>query len=222
MGRLSTVHDERSVHPAMRDESSRDRETDHRISNSLQFLAAMLRHESRGATSVASARQSLENAAGRLAAMARLHRQLTAHPADSDVCLGEFIEPICDDICESIGVAIHRRLDHVTLKASQAVQIGIILNELAMNAVKHGDHDGHRVVLTMSAEVMYGRNFALRITDNGSGLPAEFDCDGTAGLGMSIIKSSVDKLGGTMHVLDLSRGAGFEIRVPRQVGCRSR
>lgn len=106
MKQVSTIklRDDRSVHPAMREEPSRDRETDHRISNSLQFLAAMLRHESREATSVISARQSLENAAGRLAAMARLHRQLTSHPADSDVCLGEFIEPICDDISESIGL----------------------------------------------------------------------------------------------------------------------
>lgn len=190
-------------------------ETDHRIANSIQFAAAMLRHESRQITTVKAARLAMTNAAGRLNAVAQMHRQLARSLPDQDVDLAQFLEPFCEDISQSIGVVLNIESEEVTLRADVATQLCIILNELAMNAVKHGDHRGQPVTLTLKA-VRRGDSW-LRITlhDNGTGLPEDFCLHGATGLGMTIVTSTVKKLGGSIRILaDSGDGAGFEIDLP--------
>ena len=188
-------------------------ETDHRIANSIQFAAALLRHESRQITTVSSARTALLTAASRLAAVAHMHRQLTRHTLSREVNLAEYLEPFCDDVSQSIGAVFDVTAADMTLRSDVAGQICIILNELAMNAVKHGDNDGEPVVLTMNA-AHNGRG-RLRITlhDNGRGLPEDFSLREATGLGITIITSTVEKLGGSIRTLD-GAGAGFEIDLP--------
>ncbi|WP_212751922.1 sensor histidine kinase [Roseovarius arcticus] len=189
------------------------REIDHRIANSIQIAAAMVKHASRGITDVASARDALASAMSRLTAIARMHRQLSQDLPDSEVDLARFLTPFCSDITQSIGAIIEVQAKDVTLRADKATQVCIILNELAMNAVKHGGHDDESVILSLEA-VHSGRD-QLRITlrDNGRGLPAGFSLHTQDGLGMTIITSAVEKLDGTLSPLHGS-GAGFEITLP--------
>jgi len=195
-------------------EKTRQEETDHRISNSLAFLAAMLRFESREIASVAEARASLNHAAGRLRAMARLHRALAAQPDEREVALADRLQTLCADVSESNGLSIDVRSDDVPACAQQIAQFGIILNELAANAVKHGDQSGYPVVMTLTAESLPDGPLRFRIVDNGPGLPDDFDFETSTGLGMSIVTSTVAKLGGTITTLDDRRRAGFEIVLP--------
>lgn len=192
------------------------REIDHRIANSIQIAAAMMKHAIRGITDVASARDALESAMLRLTAIARTHRQLSQDLPDSEVDLAQFLTPFCTDITQSIGAIIEVKAKDVTVRADKATQICIILNELAMNAVKHGGHDDEPVILSLKA-VSNGRG-ELRITlrDNGRGLPLGFSLHTEDGLGMTIITSAVEKLGGTLRPLRGS-GAGFEINLPLRV-----
>jgi len=201
----------RSAHAT--DLEARDREIDHRIANSIQIAAAMVKHASRGITDVASARDALESATLRLTAIARMHRQLSQDTPESEVDLADFLTPFCSDITQSMGAIFEVRANDVTLRADKATQVCIILNEMAMNAVKHGGHDGDDVILSLDA-VRIGRG-QLRITlrDNGRGLPAGFSLHTADGLGMTIITSAVEKLGGTLRSLHGS-GAGFEITLP--------
>lgn len=194
---------------------TRQMETDHRIANSIQFAAAMLRFESREITNVMSAHTALLNAAGRLTAIAHMHRELTRPRLRREVHLAEYLEPFCADILHSIGVVLEVQAADVTLRSDVASQICIILNELAMNAVKHGGKDGVPVILTLEA-LRDGRDrLCITLRDNGRGLPEDFSLQETSGLGMSIITSTVEKLGGSIRTVP-GAGAGFEIDLPRE------
>lgn len=188
-------------------------ETDHRAANSFQFAASMLRHESRAISDVEDARRALRNAGVRLAAMGTLHRQLSGTPSRAPVDLTEALTPICSEIERGLDVRTSIRAPGIVMPADDAVQIGTVLSELAMNAAKHGRRDGGPV--TLSCEVVRPRRGGLRILarDDGAGLPEGFEMDRSTGLGMMIVAATVEQLAGTIRVLP-GAGACFEIDLP--------
>ncbi|MDO5759263.1 MAG: sensor histidine kinase [Rhodobacterales bacterium] len=160
-----------------------------------------------------SARAALNNAVGRLEAISRVHRQLAQKGPEYEVDLDAFLDSFCADVLQSIGAIVEVRANDVRLRADVASQICIFLNELAMNSVKHGGRDGKPVILTVDVTAMPGNQLRFVISDNGSGLPPDFDLDHASGLGMIIVTSTVGKLGGTIRTTE-SVGAGFEIMLP--------
>ncbi len=207
-GGLRTVRGNRAT-----DFEARQKEADHRIANSIQIAAAMLKHASRGITDAASARDAIECAILRLTAIARMHRQLSQDAPDGDVDLAHFIRPFCADIAQSIGAIVDVKAMGVTLRADAATQICVILNELAINAVKHGGLAGTPVILSVHAERHKNGQLQITLRDNGRGLPSGFSLRGKDSLGMTIITSTVEKLGGSLRPLH-GAGAGFEIMLP--------
>lgn len=187
------------------------RETDHRVSNCLQFLTVMLRHESKRIDSAEAAREVLEKAAGRLAAMARVHRQLTTYAPDEAVDLAGFLRPFCADVAETLDIAVSVQAPAISVPASMACEIGIILNEFATNAAKHACCDRRAAGVQVMATHDNGQ---LRIvfSDDGDGLPEGFSLEDSAGLGVMIMISSAQKIGGTMRVVP-GRGTCFEVAV---------
>jgi len=188
-------------------------ETDHRIANSLQFLAATLRHESRQISDVQSARQILDNTACRLAATARLHREISKVQPEGDVKFSEAFEGLCSEISEVLGVHFICATKGVVIQASMVGDLCTIINEFAINAKKHGKHGNDPVIVTVG--VSRGPAHALHIvlSDNGHGLPKDFSFENSSGLGMLILTSTVEKLGGTIKAVDHA-SAAFEIALP--------
>jgi two-component sensor histidine kinase len=188
-------------------------ETNHRIGNSLMFLAASLRSESCRVKSIAGARRALENSAGRIAAVAHMHASL-AHHYEGEVEMADFLQPFADDLAKSIGATLRFECGRVKLNARVAADLSVVINELAMNAVKHGEHHDGDVELRISARTREGGGVRVYITDNGAGLPRGFSIEQTNGLGMTIITSVVSRLGGTIRTAN-GRGAAFEIDLPQ-------
>ena len=198
----------------LRSAKARQIETDHRIANHIQFAAAVLRHESRYIDDVESARLALSNAIGRLNAIAQIHLQLTRDLPETEVGLEQFLEPFCKSVFDSIGATFIVTAPGVTLHGPVAAQICVLLNEMAMNTVKHGKHGGAPVHLTLTAEPCDNDRLRLSLRDNGAGFPDDFCLGDSCGLGMTIITSTVEKLGGSIRAL-AGQGAGFEIELPR-------
>src|SRR5215467_7140255 len=120
------------------------REVNHRVGNSLQIIASLLRLQASSATQD-DVKIALTNAMGRVAAVAQVHRRLyTSHDLKS-VLLNQYLDALLEDLRRS---AEGNRMSRLTLKAEpieidpdRAVAIGIIVNELVMNAVKYAYTD---------------------------------------------------------------------------------
>jgi two-component sensor histidine kinase len=170
------------------------REVNHRVGNSLQIIASLL-HLQANSSGQDDVKAALTNAMGRVAAVAQVHRRLyTSHDLKS-VLLNQYLEALLEDLRRS---AEGNKMSRLTLKAEpieidpdRAVAIGIIVNELVMNAVKYAYPDGAgpiHVRLTGN-----GDDLELSIADDGVGLNAKADPRST-GMGQRIVTAMAQKL----------------------------
>ncbi len=188
-------------------------EADHRIANSIQLTAIMLKRESRGIVDADSARAALERASVRLMATARLHRHLSQDVDGTSVDLARFLAPVCAEIEDSTDAILRVRADDVLVSADIAAQLCLVITELALNAVKHGSRDGAPVTLSLEAAIAGRNNLRLLASDDGPGGSAGPTAQG--GFGMRMITSTVARLGGRVDIT-YATGTGItcEIEVP--------
>ena len=163
-------------------------EADHRIANSFQIAAAILNREERGITDVAQAKLALQQAAARLLATARIHRTLCQSPHQGPIVMGELLEALRIDVRDSIGIPVEVQADGVTVPFHVAIDLGLIVSEMAINTAKHGVRDGRTPTLTVDVDKNGLGNIRLRIDDDGPGLPEGFDLGRSWGLGITIIE----------------------------------
>jgi two-component sensor histidine kinase/CheY-like chemotaxis protein len=170
------------------------REVNHRVGNSLQIIASLLHLQANSSTNE-GVKAALTNAMGRVAAVAQVHRRLyTSHDLKS-VLLNQYLEALLEDLRRS---AEGNKMSRLTLKAEtveidpdRAVAIGIIVNELVMNAVKYAYPDGAGPIhVELKAQ---GDDLVLSIADDGVGLNVKVDPRST-GMGQRIVSAMASKL----------------------------
>jgi len=175
------------------------REVNHRVGNSLQIIASLL-HLQASSSAQDDVKAALTNAMGRVAAVAQVHRRLyTSHDLKS-VLLNQYLDALLEDLRRS---AEGNRMSRLTLKAEpveidpdRAVAIGIIVNELVMNAVKYAYPDGAGPIhIDLAA---HHDNLVLSIADNGVGLNAKSDPRST-GMGQRIVAAMASKLAASVE-----------------------
>jgi two-component sensor histidine kinase len=170
------------------------REVNHRVGNSLQIIASLLHLQANSATQD-DVKAALTNAMGRVAAVAQVHRRLyTSHDLKS-VMLNQYLEALLEDLRRS---AEGNRMSRLTLKTEpveidpdRAVAIGIIVNELVMNAVKYAYPDGAGPIHVELKAL--GDDLELAIADDGVGLNVKTDPRST-GMGQRIVSAMASKL----------------------------
>ena len=170
------------------------REVNHRVGNSLQIIASLLHLQANSAVQE-DVKAALTNAMGRVAAVAQVHRRLyTSHDLKS-VLLNQYLEALLEDLRRS---AEGNKMSRLTLKAEaieidpdRAVAIGIIVNELVMNAVKYAYPEGAGPIhVELKAA---GDDVLLAIADDGVGLNVKVDPRST-GMGQRIVSAMASKL----------------------------
>lgn len=173
------------------------REFEHRLVNSLQLIVSLLSSQSRSATTVEAAEQ-LTIAAGRVAALGRVHRRLHLLDHQNSVQLKEYLHGLCEDLSDLLfqeqeGRAVVVTGEDVKLPTTLGIPLGFIVNELITNAVKYAKGN-----ITVRIETS-AKAHSLSVTDDGPGLPAGFDPANSSGLGMRIVQSLVKQINGTLQ-----------------------
>jgi len=187
----------------------------------LQIIASLL-HLQANSSSQDDVKTALTNAMGRVAAVAQVHRRLyTSHDLNS-VLLNQYLDALLDDLRRS---AEGERMSRLTLKAApveidpdRAVAIGIIVNELVMNAVKYAYTDcAGPIHVELHSE---GDELVLSIADDGVGLDARADAGSdrrSTGMGQRIVGAMAAKLEATVERDQGHVGTRIVLRFPRAI-----
>lgn len=185
-------------------------ELHHRVANSLQLATGfLLRARLRLDSGVLQ--QVLDETAARLVAVGLLHRFLYLHGEEREVDLKPFFEEVCHAIAASTGLQCHTAAESIRVPGHVAQSLGVVVNELALNAAKHGyggEAAGGRISIDCRRDAEGQLRLAVR--DGGKGLPDGFRVDGAHGMGMATVTAIVRQLRGRLDAAN-DGGASFTL-----------
>jgi len=189
------------------------RESDHRLMNGLQMTVSLLSLQSRASANAEAASQ-LAVAANRIATIGRVHQRLHSFDGVQTVAFKQYLEDLCRDFSTMVSseeraaqVIVVEGMD-VKLPTVTGIPLGFIVNELITNAAKYG-----KGRITVRLEPNPGNGYALSVGNDGSVLPEGFDPAACTGLGMRIIRSLVERIGGQLRIDRGDRNQGTRFTV---------
>jgi two-component sensor histidine kinase len=192
------------------------KEMHHRVKNNLQTIAMLLRLQL-GQDKALSPQDILNESINRVLSIATVHEILSEAVADevdildliervSRTISGNMINPTAD-----ISIIVHG--DEVLLDSQRATGLTLVANELLQNAIEHGLADRARGKITVNLTQTHNC-LTLNVTDDGCGLPADFDLETDLGLGLNIVRTSVlEDMQGTFLIGPHSNGPGTEVQI---------
>jgi len=191
------------------------RELAHGVANNFATVAAFISARSK-TISDAQARSVLNEAVEQIRMMGQVHSRLRT--GDRHVSLGsqDFLENLCDELKASLArgrqISVECEADDLALSTHQAISLGLIVNELVMNAIKHAFPEGRRGCIRVGLKVLRDDQLRLYVEDDGVGFTRRQRRNG--GLGQDLVKSLSRELGGRLEVKTSEEGSSFQLLLP--------
>ncbi len=186
------------------------KEVNHRVQNSLQLVVAFLAMQANAENDETLTRH-LGEAQRRLSAVALVHRRLYSDDTVTVIDLGRYIEDLLTEMQSSMGAEWTGRvtmdLAPLLISADAAVQIGLVLVELVINAQKYA-YAGKSGPIAVTLERFRNR-FRLTVADRGQGRIGT-----RTGFGTRMLTAMVKRLDGTIEESDNAPGLRFTVSAP--------
>jgi two-component sensor histidine kinase len=91
-----------------------------------------------------------------------------------------------------------------------AIPIGLIINELMTNSLKHAFPDQKTGEIKVDFRRHNGKEFRLSVSDSGIGMPENFNFREATSLGLQLVNTLADQLRGRLELYS-EQGTRFEI-----------
>ncbi|MBT3380405.1 MAG: response regulator [Lentisphaerae bacterium] len=189
------------------------REIHHRVKNNLGVIDSLLRLQLDHVTDQ-QAVDVLQESRNRIKSMWLIHRALYQSDKLSSVDFSEYIRHLVEELFATYNSSPDRvrlvlDLEDVSLDIDRAIPCGLIVNELISNALKYAypSDDSGDVRLSMRP---VGDGLELVVSDDGVGLPEDFEFERAASLGLRLVSLLTRQLKGE---LDVRREAGTLFKI---------
>jgi two-component sensor histidine kinase len=173
-------------------------ELNHRTKNNMQMLLSLLSSAGRRASSE-EAKRTLDEACGRIAAMAAAQRVLYGRADTDRFGVDEFLKAVCQTMQQTLPPDVNIVCEPAEgeLANDAAMPLALIVNELVTNAVKHGIKDGARDSVRISLIESAGQ-LSLSIEDPGEGF--DLNTVRKTSSGLQLVSGLARQLRGTFEV----------------------
>lgn len=197
------------------------REVHHRVRNNLQAVINLIYLQAVH-TRDGQVRQVLQETRDRVKSIALIHEKLYQTRDFAHIDFAEYIHSLAKELINSYQLnpdtlVLKVQVNDISLDVDTAVPLGVIINELLSNALKHafpspetgpGSREGEiRFELRSGAD----QQLILTVSDNGVGLPAEIDLTNSPSLGLQLVRMLTDNMRGTLEARQ-DGGTTFEIK----------
>ncbi|MGD9975296.1 MAG: sensor histidine kinase [Desulfatirhabdiaceae bacterium] len=192
------------------------KEVHHRVKNNLQIISSLV---SLQADTLADEQlqEVFSDVRDRVRTMALVHEKLYQSDDLARLDFSEYAHGLLNYLWSAHGAATRNvrltmSITPVILPVEMVVNCGLILNELAANAIKHAfPHDGGgEVSVTLEHDAATG-DTCLCVRDSGVGLPPDLDCRQASSLGLRLVKMLTKQIHGSLQT-GPGPGAEFQIR----------
>lgn len=189
------------------------KEIHHRVKNNLQIMTSLMNIQS-NYLEKGVALDAIKASQSRMNAMSLIHEKLYQSSSLVSINMHKYITELCTYLVESFGgdknVAIQIDADEVDFDVSQAVPLGLILNEAITNAIKYAFVGNKNNCLNISLISTGDDLWTLEIRDNGKGLPSTLQFRKSNSIGITLMETLTEQLNGKM---DLKNDGGLKISI---------
>ena len=190
---------EEATKASLREKETLLAEVHHRVKNNLAVISGLLNLQMHSVTNDYT-RDVLLDCKSRVASMALVHEKLYRSHSLAEIDLHSYLPDLINEIRNAFldsgeRIKVEITVPHIFMTVSEAIPCGLILNELITNSFKHAfaDQINPEIKISISRE---GQDLEIRVSDNGAGMPVELKPEKAETLGLILIQSLVDQLGG--------------------------
>lgn len=190
------------------------KEIHHRVKNNLMVIQSLLNLQSRYIKDD-DARNIFKDSQNRAKSMALIHQRLYQSDNLKRIDFGDYIRSLATDLFHTINVInpelinLNIDVENLMLDVNTAIPLGLILNELLTNSLKHAFPDGRKGIITVK---FYndGSKFHLIVSDDGVGIPKSLDHTKSDSLGLRLVNSLSKQINAEVEVKS-TNGTSFEL-----------
>ena len=205
------------VKSSLREKELLLKEIHHRVKNNLQITSSLLRLQAAKIPD-AAVRQVLRESQDRIRSMALVHEMLYRSQDLARVDFPQYVRALVPQLFRSYnpGGRIRYRveIDEIVFGVDLAVPCGLIINELVANALKHAFPGDRRGEICVRMRLEQDR-YRLSVEDDGIGFPAGLDVSQTGTLGLQLVRTLTEQIGGRLQE-KTGQGTAFVIDLPRE------
>lgn len=188
------------------------REVHHRIKNNIAAISSLLSLRMKSLNNP-EAVAVLQDAIGRVDSMRILYDKLLLDEAYTQASVKNYVESLIDMIVAlfpgGAAIALNKHIADFQLDPKRLFLLGIIINELLTNIMKYAFAGRDAGQITFALASANGR-VSLTLQDDGVGLPAGFDSEGSGGFGLMLVRMLCQQLGG---IFSITAQAGTRCRI---------
>jgi len=193
-------------------------EIHHRVKNNLQIIDSLLGMQS-DMLNNSAAISVLKESQNRVKSMALIHQVLYQSLDFSRTDFSSFIQSLVDNLSVSYALDTSRIVinidtdQEVLLPIDVSIPLGLILNELCTNAMKYAFTEGRCGNIDISLKRQNPGQLLVCISDDGVGIPDDFDIENTQSLGLQLVQLLSEQISAelTIHRKNPTR---FSLIVP--------
>lgn len=192
------------------------KEIHHRVKNNLQVISSLLNLQATQIEDPETA-QVFQDSQSRVRAMALVHERLYRSEDLARIDFAGYVRDMTGHLLrswrgEARGIRLLVDVSGVSLDVDAAIPCALIINELVSNAFKYAFPDGRtgeiRIALTRN-----DGSVTVVVRDDGVGLPEGTSLEKSGSLGLQLVQSLTDQLGGQVQCSSQG-GTRFEVRFP--------
>lgn len=191
------------------------KELHHRVKNNMQIIISMLKLQT-----VNEENERLlalvQDSQNRISAMALVHEMLYSTKDFVFTQLKEYVDFLATSLFMSYAppehqIEIEMDIDaEIYFEIDYMIPLGLILNEMMSNSLKHAFHNAAGKIRITAAVEEDGRHY-INYSDNGKGLPSNFNLHQSESLGMQLIVMLTEQLDGEVTI-KMENGLSYELR----------
>ncbi|MDA3900349.1 MAG: cache domain-containing protein [Spirochaetes bacterium] len=180
------------------------KEIHHRVKNNLQIISSLIGLQA-NYTNNQTTLTILKETSSRIRSMGIIHEKIYQTKDLTEVRAQDYISTIVDELFYSYSVnqniiEMVKNIDNISFTMDTAIPLGLIINELLTNSIKHAFKENQKGIIRVSLKDFDNR-IEIIVSDNGIGIPIKEEMEKRSRLGMQLIQGLTSQLNAELTIV---------------------
>lgn len=197
------------------------KEIHHRVKNNLQVISSLLSLQAKMNSNNENLSRLYEDSMNRIKSMSALHELFYQSLNTKRIDFKDYINKLLVDLLHSFKGENHEIqlrivINNVFLNLDTAVPLGLIVNEIITNSLKHGIQNGENGEIYVTISKAGSKYLILKIGDNGVGHDPDKNIESGDSMGLSLIDDLTEQLEGEISRDFTKKGTHYVLKFKEQ------